>query len=234
MTNLIHIDKRDKEYKQFLALKKEESLLHKLQRSQPYIEVEPFQSGWIVDVQIKETFLTQDCLKEAIDIGYSTNHIKRLKHVKNIRSGIQFYYEYGKYHSNFPNKNQISLQTYDKFEPELKQYFKLYSKDQEHNVTRDLKNQKLYYSIDVKQNWLKLRVKPNICTQIKQIVPEIESRLQEIREIMGQRYYWYKFYSYGHRDFNINLRQDFKKQLHKFNLNQIDNIENLAYKLGWD
>jgi hypothetical protein len=233
MTHLKHIDKRDKDFKQFLALKREANLLHSLQHSQPYIQVEPFQRGWTTDVQIKDTFLTQACLKEAIDIGYSTKHISSLKDVKNIRKGIQYYYEYGKFQTYFPNKHKISLQTYDKFEPDLKQYFTLYSKEQEYNVTRDLKNQKLYYLIDVKQNWLKLRVKPNIVTSIKQIVPEIESRLQQIRNIFEQKCYWSRFGSNNKRGFNINLRQNFKNQLHKYNLEQIDNIENLAYKRGW-
>jgi hypothetical protein len=233
MKHLKHTDTKDKDYKQFLALKREENLLHNLQRYQPYIEVEPFQKGWQIDVQIKDKFLTQACLKEAIDIGYSTKHISSLKHVKNIRRGQQYYYEYGKFQTYFPNKHKISIQTYDKFEPKLKQYFSLYSKEQKTNVTRDVKNQSLYYLIDINQNWLKLRVKPNIVTSIKQIVPEVESRLQQIRNIFEQKCYWTRFGSNGKRGFNINLRQSFKSQLHKYLLKQSDDIENLAYKRGW-
>lgn len=225
--------KHDSAYKQFLAIKREENLLRDLKRSQPYLTVEPFLNGWICDVQIKPQYLTQAGLKEAIDIGYSIKFVSSLKDVKQIRRGVTDYRIRNIFVSYFPAMKQISTKDYDKLDTNLQQYFTLKSRDQEYNVTRDLKKQRLFYQIDVKKNWIKLRVKPNICTKIKQIIPYIESRLQEIRELYEQNMYWVRYHRSGKRDFNINLRQDFKNQLHKYKLEQIDTIENNRFKLGW-
>ena len=228
------MNKFDSDYKRFLGLRKEEKMLFDLKRSQPYLTVEPFQSGWICDVQIKPQYLTQAGLKDAIGIGYSTAYVSRLKDVKQIRKGVTDYHIGDTFVSYYPAMKQISLKDFDKFDKNVKQYFTLKCSEREYNVTRDLKKRRYYYQIDVRKNWLKLRVKPNICTKIQQIVPYIESRLQEIREIYEQNRYWVRYYSYGYRYYNLNLRQDFKRQLHKYNLNQVDDIENNGFKLGWD
>ena len=225
--------KHDSDYKQFLALRKEESLLLDLKHSQQYLTVEPFQNGWICDVQIKPQYLTQVGLKDAIDVGYSTKFVSSLKYVKQIRKGMTDFYVRDIFISHYPSMYKITLKEFDTFDTNLKQYFTLKCSEQEYNVTRDLKKRRYYYQIDVRKKWLKLRVKPNICTKIKQIVPYIESRLQEIHEIYEQNRYWVRYYTDGYRNYNINLRQDFKRQLHKYNLNQVDDIENNGFKLGW-
>lgn len=219
------ISKQNIEHKYFLKLIRERDKLWKQKRSMPFVEVEPFQRGWICDVRIKPQYLSQDGLKFAIDIGYRPKQIHSLKDVKNIRKGME-QIRVGKNVTNYyPEAVKIKPKQFETFDKNVKQYFVKQICD---------KTLKEYYTIFVSKRWLTLRVKPNIFTRVQQIDPNIESRLQEIDEILTQNIYWEKFgKSGGWREYNINLRQDFKRQLKKFNLGIIDNIENVNYKLGY-
>lgn len=227
--NMIHsmnLNRHHKQYKYFLKLKREQSNLYTQRRNMPYIEVEPFQCGWLCSVAIKPSYLTREGLLQAIDIGYSFTNIYSVRDVKNIRKGLTQIF-IGKIEMNyFPIVNRIYPKQFESFEPNIKKWFVEQICD---------KTLKKYYQINVSRNWLKLRVRPNIFTYIQQINPDVESRIKEIDEIFMQNCYWEKFCrSRGHRDYNINLRQDFKNQLNKFNFGIIDNIENNKFKLGWD
>lgn len=82
-------NKHKSEYRYFLKLKREEEILYKQKWALPYIEVTPFQSGWLCGVKIKPQYLTHNGLKEAIELGYRTKVIYTVKDVKNIRKGIE-------------------------------------------------------------------------------------------------------------------------------------------------
>ena len=219
------MSKQTIQFKYFLKLIRERDKLWKQKRSMPFVEVKPFQKGWICNVRIKSQYLSQDGLKFAIDIGYRDKQIHSLKDVKNIRKGME-QIRVGKYVTNYyPDCIKISPKQFETFDKNVKQYFVEQICD---------KTLKKYYTISVSRRWLSLRVRPNIFTRIQTIDPNIESRLQEIDEIMEQNNLYKYFGRGGWRNWNVNLRQDFKRQLHKFNLGIIDNIENINYKLGYD
>lgn len=214
------------QYKCFLKLKTEWDNLYDQKRNMPYVKVEPFQSGWLCNVVLKPQYLTIEGLSEAIDIGYRTKKIYRVKDVKNIRNGLVMFGT-GKYITNyFPDKIKIKPIHYEKLCVNIKIYFrKEYS---EQLFKGD------YHVINVKDYFLKLQVRPNMFNYIQQINPDIESRLTELNEIFEQNQFWNKFKNHSeHRDYNINIRQDFKKQLTKFKIDQIESIENNKFKLGW-
>lgn len=203
------LNKYDREYKKYLALQREQKQINEQMRNLPKVQVEPFQKGWEVFVSLRDDILRRDdapFLLELIDKSYHRHFVYQADKVRLIRKGekgvMHRYRNTPKHHSHYesfiPKRKRYLVKQYEQFSEREKKYFELY----EDWYNRGNK----YYQIYFPMYWLKLKVKPNIVTEINGLNPDLESRDKEIDEIIFRKYA-YKFWDNNYGGYDPRLRR---------------------------
>ncbi len=192
------LDKHTLLHKKYLTLSKQYDEVRQEKKNQPLRDVKPFQSGWKVFVSFRDDIMNRDdvyFLFHLLSIGYEKYWITRnIKHIKAVRNNIYAIVERNNYVNLIPRRKKISIKQYESFTAREQKWFTKYETIYNHT----------YYKINIPLYWIKLKVKPNIVTQIKDINPELESQYQLIRNELNHNYWWRfdKGKGYKHRIWN--------------------------------
>lgn len=95
------LKKQDIKYKEYIKFEKERDRLWKLEKSLPYVEVEPYQSGWYIVPALREDAANSkhaDVMKEVLEIcinrqiTMNPNFVKLLRRMKDYNKAYRTLY----------------------------------------------------------------------------------------------------------------------------------------------
>lgn len=188
-----YLNKYDIRIKKYLSYERELDEIYKKKRKLPLVKLEtPYYSGWKIVIDLRDDIKRRndsDFLYHILEIGYLKNkRVYKKKDVKNIRSGIYWYWEknlYGKWvkSSFIPDKKHYPEDKYNKFSEREKSYF----------MKKNLYNNKgqIYrtvYIVNIPKYYIKLRCKPNLITHLPMHDPELHKRQEELYQLLKS--YW--------------------------------------------
>jgi hypothetical protein len=213
----MQLDKRERRYKQYIALMDEWDELNKKERELPWVEVEkPYQDGWTVYIDFRDDIKRRQdypILQTVLDLVKVSGRTKNPKIVGSIRNLRKIDKVYALFH-NRKNPRDSSMEFGDAFSyRSFSKYQSKYgsapilgrlrtedwkqqpSKVQTwfHKVT-DLRNShgfREWYECSLPRYWLIVKVKPAIVTHIKEIDPVIKKRMAELDAEMDKLRYKY-------------------------------------------
>ncbi len=198
------LNKYDLYEKEYIKLSKRLNELNDEIRSQPYIEVTPFQRGWETTIVLRDDISNRkdaDFIQHLIDIGYKEfKTIRRLEYVKLIKRGIYWYEHRYKDHIHvedfIPDKIKFSEKQYESLSDREKNYF---YKDVHfyHNY--------INYYINIPHYWITLKVSPCMYDRIMDKNGKLESEYAKIRSKL-QKPPYSKYY-YGSRCIGETIRK---------------------------
>lgn len=202
------LNKYDKYYKEYLKLMSELNDLMSKRRRLPKVKCIPYQDGWVVSIRLREDILNRedaDFLVNLIKIGYSEKiYIRDIKEIRLIRKGI-YSYTRGKGDRKLivdliPPKRRLSEKQYEALTEQQKRHFLRYTDGYNYRWlwTGHKTNYDVYYKLFVPAYWIKLRVKPNMVSEMRDISPELEARYQYVKDQLEKppyMKYYYRSYS---------------------------------------
>jgi hypothetical protein len=216
-------NKYKEKQREILKLSKRINEIYDEMRNAPYVDVEPFQHGWNIQVVVKHNTIKHESLKEAIDLGFRNyKTFYNPKSIRDIRKGILFYTEISNIRGTYiPNQIPYSEEQYLKLPENVRKFFHLEKVNADRNI--------FAYIIRYDERFMKLKVTKNIVCRIQEINPDLISELAFIKQRLMKK--CPNYFGKYRRDYNLNIRQDGKRQIKKFIGGLIDEINNKNYVL---
>ena len=180
------LNKHDKEYKKYLKLEAEYDKLWKMVHYAPYVEVEPYQDGWLVSYDLEDHVKKSPKypdIKWAFDIKFrkfitnNVNLVRIIRRVKNFddlcsKKEFRTMVPHGGYYAS--RNYRINEKTYFGLPPGRQRFF---SKDPDTYDRFGLP----YYNMDAFPNhFVILKARPYIVTQVKDVDGKIISKRDKV------------------------------------------------------
>lgn len=224
------INKYERRYKEYLALREEIDNLREQMRKRPPIPLkEPYQDGWILYIDFRDDFKRRKdypVYKKILDMCAYSVRTKNLKLIKRIRSNRRLDLLYNEIHPAGGGRNKFGHVPYLKSIRES-QYMKLneqersfFSIDPYYAKWSSFTGN--YYYCTVLRHWLVVKTKPNIITHRYDVGGDLEKRYKELQSKLDNFHEFTTNYSTSYPAYKDRMR--IRDKVQKFKKGEIEDI----------
>lgn len=236
------INNQEKRNKEYLKLIQRRNELYEMRRNSPRVEYDkPIQNGWRVYIRLKSDIFKRDEEKrnnmaEAVKICshdttiYKSDVVKAIRKTKSFFEARKIFTKYLLISNTItsvytgPDISTIDEKKFEKLKPSVAKYF--YKSISEHTSRwGGQKYTTVKYHLSLPYHYFEMRVSKNMIKYGKRdIDPKIEKEIEEIDQIIRQRYF--DIYTIGNRKYRDRYykRKDEKTKIKKYITGEIQEI----------